>query len=120
MWYEIAADLTAAAHLAFLAFVVFGALVGRRNRWWRMAHLVAMAYGVLIEVFYWYCPLTDLEQYLRRHAGRGSYEEPFIAHYINKFIYLDVPQWSLIVAAMVVLATNAALYVFWGRRHRLR
>ncbi len=118
MWYEIAADLTAVVHLAFLAFVVFGALLGRRHRIWRAAHLVAMVYGVLIEVFYWYCPLTDLEQYLRERAGTGSYREPFIAHYINKFIYLDVPQWTLIVAAVVVLGVNAAIYLRGPRRAR--
>ena len=60
MWYEIAADLTALVHLAFILFVIFGALLGRLSRWWRAAHLIAMAYGFLIEVFYWYCPLTVL------------------------------------------------------------
>ena len=110
MRYEIAANLTALAHLAFLAFVVFGAFLGRRHRAWKYLHVGAMAYGVAIEVFYWPCPLTYVEQYLRRRAGRGIYEEPFIAHYLNQLIYVDLPQWTLIVAAVVVLAINAALY----------
>src|SRR3990172_12767480 len=115
MWYELAANLIAVVHLGFLAFVVFGTLLGRRNRWWRHAHIAAMGYGVLIEVFYWYCPLTHLEQYLRTQAGRGSYQEAFIAHYLNKFIYLDAPQWSLILAAALVLAINLGLYFYWWR-----
>jgi Protein of Unknown function (DUF2784) len=122
MWYEIAADLTAIVHLAFILFVIFGAFLGRRRRWWRLAHFLAMSYGVLVEIFYWYCPLTWLEQYLREGAGRGSYTEPFIAHYLNKFIYLDVPQWTLILAAGVVLGVNLGLYIRWsiqGPRHSI-
>ena len=116
MWYEIAANLTALLHFAFLAFVVFGAILGRRSRPWRYAHLAAMTYGVLIEVFYWYCPLTYVEQYLRRASDGESYEEPFIIHYLNEIIYLEVPQWSLILAAVLVLGTNVTLYGYWSYR----
>ena len=118
MSYEIAADLTAAVHFTFIAFVIFGVLLGRRSRVWMALHLAAMAYGVMIEVFYWYCPLTVLEQYLRNKAGRGEYQEAFIAHYLNRVIYLDVPQWTLILAAAAVAATNAGLYFYWYACHR--
>lgn len=120
MSYEIAADLTAAVHFTFIVFVIFGALLGRRSRVWMSLHLAAMFYGVMIEVFYWYCPLTVLEQYLRRKAGRGQYEDAFIAHYLNRVIYLDAPQWTLILAAALVAATNAGLYLYWycWRRQR--
>jgi uncharacterized protein DUF2784 len=114
--YEIAADLIAAVHFTFIAFVIFGALLGRRSRVWMALHLAAMAYGVMIEVFYWYCPLTELEQYLRNKAGRGQYDDAFIAHYLNRVIYLDVPQWTLILAAAVVLGVNLGLY-FHRWRH---
>ena len=115
MLYEIAANLIALIHLTFLAFVIFGAFLGRSSGFWRSLHLGCMVYGVLIEVFYWYCPLTYLEQYLRDKAGRGAYEEPFIAHYLNQLIYLNVPQWSLILAAVVVLGVNLGLYLRWSR-----
>ena len=113
MSYEIAADLTAAVHFTFIAFVIFGALLGRRSRLWMALHVAAMLYAVTIEVFYWYCPLTVLEQYLRSKAGRGQYQEAFIAHYLNRIIYLDAPQWTLILAAVLVAATNAGLYLYW-------
>ena len=115
MIYEFAAGLTAVAHLAFIVFVIFGALLGRRSRAWRALHLASMAYGVLVEIFYWYCPLTYLEQYLRTKSGKGSYQDAFIAHYLNKLVYLDVPQWSLILAAAIVLAINLGLYFYWWR-----
>ena len=60
-----------------------------------------MVYGVMIEVFYWYCPLTYLEQYLQEKAGAESFEGGFIAHYLNEVIYINAPQWSLILAAVV-------------------
>ena len=113
MAYEFAADLTALAHFAFILFVIFGALLGRRNRGWRFLHMASMVYGVMIQVFYWYCPLTYLEQYLREKAGAGSFEEGFIAHYLNEVIYVNAPQWSLIVAAVVVLTMNGGLYLYW-------
>ena len=116
MAYEFAADLTALAHFAFILFVIFGVLLGRRKRVWRYLHLASMAYAVSIEVFYWYCPLTYLEQYLREKAGVGSFEEGFIAHYLNALIYLNAPQWSLILAAVVVLTVNLGLYIYWSRQ----
>ena len=119
MFYEISADLTALVHLAFIAFVIFGALLGRRSLVWKTLHLGCMAYGVLIEIFDWYCPLTYVEQYLRTKAGRGIYHDPFIAHYLNRFIYLDTPQWSLILAASIVLIVNLGLYFYWSQHaHR--
>ena len=117
MAYELAADLTALTHFAFLLFIIFGALLGRRKRVWRYLHLASMVYGVMIEVFYWHCPLTYLEQHLREKAGAESFQGGFIAHYLNEIIYINAPQWSLILAAVVVLAVNLGLYVCW---HRLR
>ena len=119
MWYGLAADFIALVHLTFIVFVVFGAVLGRRHRWWRLAHIGAMVYGLLIEIFYWPCPLTDVEQYLRHRADQASYKEPFIAHYLNKIIYVDVPQWALILAAIVVLGVNSGFYFHSWRREKL-
>jgi hypothetical protein len=118
MWYSIGADIIALAHMTFIVFVVFGAVLGRRNRWWRLSHIGAMIYGVLTEIFYWYCPLTYVEQYLRKRAGTGAYEDPFIAHYLNKIIYIDASQGILIGAALVVLAANGLIYIQAWRKTR--
>jgi hypothetical protein len=118
MLYEVAANLTAVVHLAFIAFVIFGAVLGRRHRTWKYLHIGAMAYGVAIEIFYWACPLTYLEQYLRRQAGHGIYDEPFIAHYLNRIIYIEASQEMLIAAVIVVVLMNTFLYVRWARHPR--
>ena len=118
MIYEIAADITALAHFTFIVFVIFGAVLGIRSRAWKVLHLASMSYGVLIEIFYWYCPLTYLEQHLRTKSGRGSYQDTFIGHYLNRIVYLEVPQWSLIVAAIAILAANLGLYLYCWRNSR--
>ncbi len=116
MIYGLAAGLAALAHLTFIAFIVFGAIWGRRSKPWRTLHIGCMIYGVGIEVFQWICPLTYVEKYFRDRAGAGVYEESFLIHYINRLIYIELPQWLLIVAAVAVLLANGWLYSRWSRR----
>ena len=63
------ADLVVIVHGLFIVFVVAGGLLVLR--WPRLAwvHLPAAAWGVLIEWSGWICPLTPLENALRRAAG---------------------------------------------------
>jgi len=58
-------------HLAFVAFMVLGALLVLR--WPKLAwvHLPAACWGVLIEFAGWICPLTPLENTLRVRGGAG-------------------------------------------------
>src|SRR5262249_59888135 len=72
MWYRIAADLAVAVHLLFICFVVGGVFLAWR--WPRLIwmQLPAMVYAALIELIGFTCPLTPLENYLRRHAGEAG------------------------------------------------
>ena len=106
----LAADVTVLFHLAFITFVIFGALLTRKHPRLRYLHWASLSYGLLVEVFNWYCPLTLLEQYLRTRLGRGVYERSFVVHYLDQLIYWDVPQWVLITGAVVVAALNIAFY----------
>ena len=114
--YGWAADATVLLHFLFILFVIFGALVALRRPNLKYVHWAALTYAVLIEVFNWYCPLTLLEQRLRRAAGVGLYERSFLVHYLERLIYWDVPQWALIAGVLVVVLVNLALYHAWGRR----
>ena len=73
MWYLIAADLVLVVHLLFIGFVVGGVFLAWR--WPRViwVHLPAMVYGALIEFIGFTCPLTPLQNYLRRRAGEAGY-----------------------------------------------
>jgi Protein of Unknown function (DUF2784) len=66
MWYHIAADLVIVVHLLFIGFVVGGVFLAWR--WPRVswAHLPAVVYGALVEFVGFTCPLTLLENDLRR------------------------------------------------------
>lgn len=114
------ADVVVAAHLLFVAFVVFGGLFALR--WPRVAwvHLPAAAWGAWVELAGRVCPLTPLEDRLRLAAGeRGGGD--FVERLLLPLLY---PGWltrelQLALGAAVV-AVNVAVYwrVLARARHR--
>lgn len=120
------ADVVVILHFLFVVFALFGGLLvlrWRRLVWW---HVPAVVWAVLIEVAGWICPLTPLEQHLRRAAGLAAYEGGFVAHYLLPVLYPEgltrEVQWLL---AGGVLAVNALVYGLvlrrgWIRRGRIR
>lgn len=118
--YALLADAVLIVHACFVAFVVLGA--GLVPRWPRLAwiHVPAVAWGVAVELAGWVCPLTPLEDRLRRAAGQGGYGGDFIGHWIQALLYpagLTRPlQWLL---AALVLAINVAAYRSLWRRRRI-
>jgi hypothetical protein len=87
VWYRAGVDLVVVVHLLFIGFVVAGVFLAWR--WPRIvwAHIPAVAYGALVEFVGFTCPLTLLENYLRRRSGEAGYRGGFIAHYLVKVIY---------------------------------
>ena len=122
MIYRVLADATLLVHFAFVLFVVSGALLVWR--WWalRWVHLPVVLWGALIEFAGWICPLTPLENALRRLGGEAGYQGGFVEHYLLPLIYphglTRNVQWVL---GTLVVAVNAALYSFAiARRKRGR
>ena len=98
-------------HLLFILFAIFGGLLVLRFRWMLYIHLPAAAWGVLVELMHWICPLTRIENYLRNLAGGSGYSESFVEQYLIPVIYpqsltLDM---QLILGGMV-LAVNLIIY----------
>jgi hypothetical protein len=87
MTYRIAADAVLLLHLAFILFVVLGGLLVLK--WPRLAllHVPAVAWGATVELLHLICPLTPLENRLRRAAGEEGYSGGFIEHYLVPLIY---------------------------------
>jgi hypothetical protein len=111
MTYHVLATATALLHFAFIAFVIFGGLLVLR--WPRLMwlHLPAAAWGVLIEFFSWYCPLTKWENHFLREAGRAGYDGGFVAHYIMPVIYpAGLTRGIEIAIGAFVLILNAVIY----------
>ena len=97
----------AVLHFAFILFVAFGGLLVMRWRNVALLHLPAVLWGVLIELFQWTCPLTAVENSLRRHA----YSEGFIEHYLFRVIYPSrLTRTMEIAIAAFVIVLNAAIY----------
>lgn len=87
MAYRLAADGVLILHLAFIVWVVCGALAvlwRPHLAWW---HLPALAWAVALELNGWRCPLTPLENLLRMRAGQAGFEGGFIEHYLLGVIY---------------------------------
>ena len=99
-------------HLAFVLFVVLGGVLVAR--WPRVAwvHLPAAGWGAWVEFAGWVCPLTPLENWLRRQGGGPSYTATFIEHYLVPVLYPSSLsrelQWGL---GGVVLVVNAVVYL---------
>lgn len=119
MLYRIAADLVLVIHLAFVAFVVLGALL--LLRWPRLmgAHLVVLAWGIAIELAGFICPLTPLENWLRQRGGEAGYEGGFIQHYITSLLYPEgLTRTHQIVLGVVLVTFNAVIYGYLLHRRR--
>lgn len=98
-------------HAAFILFVVAGGLLALR--WPRVVwlHLPAVAWGALVEWMGWMCPLTPLENRFRTLAGRSTYEDGFLAHYLFSAIYPVglTPEIQHFLGAGVVIV-NSLIY----------
>ncbi|HET9764827.1 MAG TPA: DUF2784 domain-containing protein [Casimicrobiaceae bacterium] len=118
---RLAADAVLLLHLAFVLFVLFGgALV---LRWPRLAwlHLPAVAWGVIVEATGWICPLTPLENTLRRSAGESGYAGDFVTHYVGVLLYPeDLTRGTQIVFALAVIGLNVFFYAVLLLRRRRR
>ena len=113
------ADLTVVVHLLFVAFVVLGGRLVLRRRAWALAHVPAAVWGVAVEWAGWVCPLTPLENWLRRRAGSGEYSAGFVEHYLLPVLYPSGLTRELqIVLGSLVVVINVIFYVLVWTRYR--
>ncbi len=111
MPYHLLAELVVLLHAAFVLVVVFGGLAVLR--WPRLAwiHLPTAAWGALIEIAGWVCPLTPLENSLRQMGGQVSYGGGFIEHYIVPVLYPPgLTRGTQIGLGIAVVILNSAIY----------
>lgn len=119
-WYQYAADIVLFSHLVFVAFVIFGLIIvfagsafswsWVRNPWFRLLHLLSIGVVVIQSWFGVVCPLTTLENWLRRKGGEVTYEGTFISHWMQELLYYDAPAW---VFAVVYTSFAALVLASW-------
>jgi len=95
-------------------------------KWRRVAwlHVPAAIWGVIIEFMGWICPLTPIENMLRRSGGSGGYSNSFIEHYLLPVVYPTALTRDLqILMGVVVIVINVAIYAtlyFLQKREKLK
>ena len=117
MLFRLAADAVVLTHFAFVLFVVFGGFLVIRWKKLAWVHLPIAIYGAAIEFVGWICPLTPLENHLRRLGGEAGYEGGFVEHYIMRILYPEglTPSVSIALGVGVVVINVVA---YWLARRK--
>jgi hypothetical protein len=117
MIYRALADFVLLLHIGFVLFAALGGVLA--FKWRRVAwfHIPAALWAALIEFVGWECPLTPLENWLRRMGGEAGYQTGFIERYLLPLIYPAPFSRTLhVVLGLLVLGVNLAIYWRLWRR----
>jgi hypothetical protein len=106
------ADVLVVLHLTFIIFVVAGGFLTLKWRRLTFLHLPAALWGAFVEFSGWLCPLTPIEQKLRRAGSAAGYSGTFIEHYLLPVIYpADLTREIQIFLGVCVVAINMVAYI---------
>lgn len=108
---RLAPELVLAAHFGFVLFAVFGGFLALAEVRWLWIHAPAVIWSAIVNLAGWTCPLTPLEQTLRRRASGAGYEGGFVEHYIAPLVYpAGMPRRLELTAAVSISLWNAVVY----------
>lgn len=123
--YSLLADAVIIIHFLFILFVVAGGLLVLRWPKAAFLHLPAACWGAFIEFAGWICPLTPLENHLRRLGGEAPYTGDFVVRYLVPVIYpAGLTALTQYILGGLVISLNLLIYGyvlhrrFLRRRHR--
>ena len=111
--------------LAGLPVIVAGNLCGWRwvDGWWfRLAHGGAIGIVVAESWLDMACPLTTLEIWLRLHAGQAREAGSFVAYWLQRLLYYDLPAWVFLSGYTLFGLLVAVVWLIFppGRRRNAR
>ncbi|HOG81744.1 MAG: hypothetical protein BWX99_00158 [Deltaproteobacteria bacterium ADurb.Bin151] len=109
--YSLLADVVVVFHFLFIVFVVAGGLLVLRRPCLAWIHLPAVAWGAGIEFAGGICPLTPLENYLRRLGGESTYSGDFVMQYLLPVIYPEnLTITTQYILGVLVIVINLIVY----------
>jgi hypothetical protein len=127
-YYSLAADLLAAVHLAYVAFIVGGQaaiLIGAAAGWrwvrglaFRAVHLAAISLVAAEALGGLRCPLTVWERQLRAAAGATVSGESFVSRLVGALIVHDWPEWVFTALHVSFAVLVAATFVAFPPRRQ--
>lgn len=83
MLYRRLADIVVVIHWLISGFFLLGAFFAREHAWLALFHLPLAIWVTVAFLMGWTCPLTPLENRLRKAAGERGYEGSFVDHYLG-------------------------------------
>ena len=117
--FEIFATLILLLHFSFILFVIFGALLILRFKKIIYFHLPAVAWGAYIELSHSICPLTHLENYFLKKAGKDQYSIDFIENYVFKIIYPPALNYEIqSYLGVILIFVNLVIYYYIVKKSR--
>ena len=119
MIYRVLADLVLVIHSCVVLFVVLGSLLLLRWPSVIRLHLPAVVWGIVVQFFFYPCPLTLLENWFRQLGGQAVYTGGFVSHYISTVLYAHVSRPFQAFLGLLLIALNVFAYSFvLIRRHQ--
>ena len=111
--FEIFATLVLLLHFSFILFVIFGAILILKFKQIIYVHIPAVAWGAYIELSHSICPLTHLENYFLKKAGKDQYSVDFIENYIFKIIYPPALNYEIqTYLGVILIFVNLLIYYY--------
>lgn len=112
MVYGLLADLVVVVHLAFIVFVATGGLLAWRWPGVVRLHVPSVLWAAGTVTIGFACPLTSLENGLRRLAGEDGYGGGFVDRYVEGVVYPEslTPLLRGLVATVVVAGYAGLLW----------
>ncbi|MFN3479478.1 MAG: DUF2784 domain-containing protein [Thermodesulfovibrionales bacterium] len=121
MLFKILADIVVLIHFLWIVFLIFGAFVGVRIRLVKLLHIGGLIFAIFLQITGWYCPFTYLEVWLRSmHDPSTAYPGSFITHYIERLVYIELPQNLIFALTIILCLFNVWVYLrrpLTKRRH---
>ena len=117
--FEIFATLALLLHFSFILFVIFGAILILKFKKIIYVHIPAVAWGAYIELSHSICPLTHLENYFLKKAGKDQYSVDFIENYIFKIIYPPALNYEIqTYLGVILIFVNLLIYYYIVKKIR--
>ena len=117
--FEIFATLALLLHFSFILFVIFGAILILKSKKIIYVHIPAVAWGAYIEFSHSICPLTHLENFFLKKAGKDQYSVDFIENYIFKIIYPPALNYEIqTYLGVILIFVNLLIYYYIVKKIR--